>query len=459
TIIRKNARIADNDINKIKSLMKAYREREISKSPWQQLMLAVGLLVFVLIIVFLANHYFAMQSTAEQIPETGAVPINLGFLLLIALAIVNNHFLGFSSILIPFALFGLSAAILINLQFGVLYSVCGMLLINPFINWEPFAPIVLLLATISAMIVLHRQNMYHEYFTIWFYLFVATGLSNIALSLYKNDPLMMLARNFGYGTISTILSSLGIYVAIKYYERKWNRATKQTLLELLDFNHPLLKKLANNAVGTYHHSLLVGNLAERAAEAIGANPLLARVGSYYHDIGKIIHAEIFTENNEDSAEHHEQWGPAESAKMIKNHVKEGITLANKYHIPKPVIDIIMQHHGSSKIRYFLDQAEKSSDRVDPEIYMYPGPRPQSKEAALVMLADIVESTTKAKSITSEEGIIKIIDDTIDRMIKEGQLDEAPISIKELNLVKHSMIPVLESIYRKRLDYPEEMAHV
>jgi putative nucleotidyltransferase with HDIG domain len=196
----------------------------------------------------------------------------------------------------------------------------------------------------------------------------------------------------------------------------------------------------------------VGNLAERAAEAIGANPLLARVGSYYHDIGKIINTEIFTENNADSAEIHDEMSPDKSASLIKNHVLEGIALAKKYKIPRPVIDVIMQHHG---IRYFYDRAEKMNLSTEAKDYQYPGPRPQSKEAVLVMIADIVESTTKAKTITSEKDIEKIIDDTISRLIREGQFDEAPITMKDLSNIKQSMLPVLGSIYRKRLDYPEE----
>jgi len=246
----------------------------------------------------------------------------------------------------------------------------------------------------------------------------------------------------------------GVMIIVPYYERKWNRATKQTLLELLDFNHPLLKKLATEAVGTYHHSLIVGNLTERAAEAIGANPLLARVGSYYHDIGKVVNTQIFTENNEDSPEIHDNLDPQESARLIRNHLAEGIELAQKYKIPQPVIDIIRQHHGNSLIRFFYDKAQKSGNPVPQDEYRYPGPLPQSKEAVLVMLADIVESTTKAKTIENEEDIAQIIDAAINRLIKENQLDEAPITLKDLMIVKESFIPVLESIYRKRLDYPE-----
>ncbi|MDD4099866.1 MAG: HD domain-containing protein, partial [Candidatus Cloacimonetes bacterium] len=141
--------------------------------------------------------------------------------------------------------------------------------------------------------------------------------------------------------------------------------------------------------------------------------------------------------------------------IIKSHVLEGIALAKKHKIPQPVIDILMQHHGNSVIRYFHDKAEKLSLDVPLQAFQYSGPRPQSKEAVLVMLADVVESTTKAKNIQSEEDIIKIIDDTIARLIREGQFDEAPITLKDLNTVKQSMLPVLGSIYRKRLDYPEE----
>jgi putative nucleotidyltransferase with HDIG domain len=300
-----------------------------------------------------------------------------------------------------------------------------------------------------------QQKAHHEYLSIWFYLLFSSTLVNLAVSIYKSDPINVVFRNIGFGTISSAISIIGIIMVVPYYEKKWNRATKQTLLELLDFNHPLLKKLATSAVGTYHHSLIVGNLAERAAEAINANPLLARVGSYYHDIGKIINTEIFTENNADSAEIHDVMMPDKSASLIKNHVLEGITLAKKYKIPQPVIDVIMQHHGDSVIRYFYDRAGKLNLPTQMTDYQYPGPRPQSKEAALVMIADIVESTTKAKTITNESDIEKIIDDTISRLIREGQFDEAPITMRDLFKIKQSMLPVLGSIYRKRLDYPDE----
>ena len=195
-------------------------------------------------------------------------------------------------------------------------------------------------------------------------------------------------------------------------------------------------------------------VAERAAEAIGANSLLARVGSYYHDIGKVMAPEVFTENNEVSDEVHSHYTPEESAELIRNHVREGVVLANKHRIPQAVTDIILQHHGRSLIRFFLDAALRSGEEVDQENFRYTGPLPQSKEAALVMLADVVESTTKSKSPGSEEEIVKTIDETIQRLLREGQFDEAPITIKELAEARDAMAPILAGIYRKRLEYPE-----
>ncbi|CAO81091.1 hypothetical protein; putative membrane protein [Candidatus Cloacimonas acidaminovorans str. Evry] len=453
-IVRKNSRVTEEEVRKLESLQEAYKRQKIRKSPLQEMFLSLGLLMFIFVVIFLANHYYGVQSKEEKIPVADFLPVNLGFIVLVILTVLSNFVLSGSNLIIPFAMIAIAGAILVNFEFGLLYSVCNILVISPFLNWETFTPVIMLLSTIICLLILRRQKVWHEYLMIWLYLLISLLVVIICLGIYKRDSIITIMRSIGYAFISASLSITGILLIVPYYEKKWNRATKQTLLELLDFNHPLLKRLATEAVGTYHHSLVVGNLAEHAAEAIGANPLLARVGSYYHDIGKIINPEIFTENNEDSGEIHSQIEPNESAQLIRNHVTEGIALAKKYKIPQPVIDIIMQHHGDMIIRYFYEKANKEGKELDANAYRYPGPRPQTKEAALVMLADIVESTTKAKEIESETDIAKIIDDTITYLLKEKQFDEAPISMKDLKIVKQSFIPVLESIYRKRLDYPE-----
>lgn len=454
-IIRKNARITETDLNKINSLQAAYKNREIGKSSLQTLLLALGLLIFYFIIIYLSNMYFVHTQQKNVNQAVDPLPLNLGFIILVLAAVANNYILGYNNILIPFALTVISAAILIGPEFSIFYGLGSLLVVSPFVNWETYTPVIMILSTMTSIMLIIRYNAFHEYLNIWFYLVLSGILVNLSLGVYKNDPLLTILSNIGFCLISATISVIGILLIVPHYEKKWQRATKQTLLELLDFDHPLLKRLATEAVGTYHHSLIVGNLSERAAEAIGANPLLARVGSYYHDIGKIINTEIFTENNDDSTQIHDGIQPDESANLIKGHVLEGIELAKHYKIPKPVIEIIMQHHGTSHIRYFLEQAKKNQSQPDMQNFTYPGPKPQSKEAVLVMLADIIESTTKAKNISSEADIVTIIDQTIQRLMKENQFDEAPITLKELHIAKETMLPVLESIYRKRLDYPDD----
>jgi len=453
-IVRKNSRVTADDVRKLESLQEAYRRQKIRKSPLEEMFLTLGLLLFIFVVIFLANHYYGVQSKEAKIPVADFLPVNLGFLLLVIFTVLSNFVLSLNNLIIPFAMIAIAGAILVNFEFGLLYSVCNILVISPFLSWETFTPVLMLLSTVMCLLILKRQNAWHEYLMIWLYLLISLAVVTLCLGIYKRDTLMTILRYLSYDFISASLSVTGILLIVPFYEKKWNRATKQTLLELLDFNHPLLKRLATEAVGTYHHSLVVGNLAEHAAEAIGANPLLARVGSYYHDIGKVINPEIFTENNEDSGDIHSQMEPEESAQLIRNHVTEGIALAKKYKIPQPVIDIIMEHHGDSIIRYFYEKAHKEGKELDKDVYRYPGPRPQTKEAAIVMLADIVESTTKAKEIENEEDIAQIIDATIHYLLQEKQFDDAPLSMQDLKKVKQSFIPVLDSIYRKRLDYPE-----
>jgi len=454
-IVRKNARVREADVEKLASLHQAFRNHYGRRNSWEQLLLVLGLFGLFVVVLLMTDQY--LESHRLRHPERffEIFPINLGYVILVLIAIVNNVLLGYGTLLIPFAMMVIAVSLLISYDFGIFYAICGLILVFPFVGADLDNMIIKLVVSLMTVMMLRKMQSQTEYFTIWLYLFIASLIGGLTLSLYKNDPIGTIFSNIGLLGLSSVISVVGLILILPYFEKRWHRATKQTLLDLLDFNHPLLKRLAVEAAGTYHHSLIVGNLTERAAEAIGANPLLARVGSYYHDIGKVLHRDIFTENNEFSSEIHDHLSPEESAAMIKEHVLEGIELARKFKIPQPVVEIIRQHHGTSAIRFFLGKAQKSNREVDPQLYQYDGPIPKTKEAALVMLADIVESTTKAKDVTSEEEIVKIINDTTMKLINEGQLDDSPITIKDLVLAKEAMVPVFASIYRKRLDYPPD----
>lgn len=230
------------------------------------------------------------------------------------------------------------------------------------------------------------------------------------------------------------------------------------LLELANLNHPLLRELVIRAPGTYHHSHLVGILAEAAAGAIGSNPLLARVGAYYHDIGKIKKPMYFTENVK-GVSPHERLNPHMSALIIASHVKEGMELARNAHLPQTIIDMIPQHHGTKMIGYFFERARELATpgmgEIDEKDFRYPGPKPQSREAGLLLLADGVEGAVRALKEKSPTRIQQTVDSIINKSFAEGQLDECELTLKDLHATSRAFTRILLGIYHQRIEYPRE----
>ncbi|WP_224249508.1 HD family phosphohydrolase [Hyalangium gracile] len=241
-------------------------------------------------------------------------------------------------------------------------------------------------------------------------------------------------------------------------EALFGYASDIKLLELANLNHPALKELIVQAPGTYHHSIIIGTLVENAAEAIGANPLLARSCAYYHDIGKGRNPLYFGENQK-GENRHDSLAPAMSAVIIKRHVTEGLEMARQYRLPKLVADAIPQHHGTRAVGYFLHKAIKEQEGkenpqpIDESIYRYPGPKPQFREAALVMIADAVEASTRAMPEPTKAKLQAQVQKMINIIFSEGQLDECDLTLKDLNLIASSFLHTLEGIYHARPEYP------
>lgn len=258
------------------------------------------------------------------------------------------------------------------------------------------------------------------------------------------------------GAVNGILSAVLMIGALPYLESAFSITSMIKLLELSNPNHYLLKRLLLEAPGTYHHSLMVGNLAEASAEAIGANPLLVRVGSYYHDIGKIKRPEYFVENQRGFDNPHEKIAPALSALIITSHVKEGIELAKEANLPDDIIAFIEQHHGNSLAKYFYNMAmeEDEEGRVSEDSFRYEGPRPQSKEVALVMLADSVEAAVRSLKEPTTASIKEMIDKIIKDKLNDGQLDLCDLTFRDLHTISESFATILEGVYHKRIEYPE-----
>ncbi len=257
-----------------------------------------------------------------------------------------------------------------------------------------------------------------------------------------------------HGLASAVLA-VGVFVVLAMV---FGVTTRLQLMELAQAEHPLLRRLQEEAPGTYHHSMLVGALAERAAARVGADALLVRVGAYYHDIGKLAMPGNYVENMLDGAQSpHDSMASVESARIIRAHVTNGIELGRKYHLPAVVRDFIPQHHGTRLVTFFYRQAVENGEAVEPKDYRYDGPRPQSREAAIVMLADSSEAVARARQDEGVGGLDQMVDSVFAERLAEGQLDECDITLRELQVVAASFKATLRAVYHPRVQYPSPTA--
>lgn len=229
--------------------------------------------------------------------------------------------------------------------------------------------------------------------------------------------------------------------------------TRIQLMELGQLSHPLLRQLQEKAPGTFHHSVMVGNLAERAADVTGADPLLARVGCYFHDIGKIAKPAYYIENQLDTGNPHDKLDPVVSARVVAEHVTTGLELAARYRLPACVRAFIPEHHGTRLVTYFFRKASATDPSTDPERFRYPGPKPQSKETAIVMLADSVEAVVRASKDKSFERIDQLVDEVISERVAEGQIDDSDLTMRDLKRIGDAFKETLRGIYHPRIEYP------
>lgn len=286
--------------------------------------------------------------------------------------------------------------------------------------------------------------------------YLVTGLALTLLGGFSFGSLLgTVAWGFLGATLYTVLT-LGGFVPL--LEKVTGISTTQTLLELSDLNAPLLRELSLKAPGTYAHSINIANLAEAACEAIGADSLLVRAGSYYHDIGKMVNPQYFVENQPKGRNPHDRLPPLRSAAIIRDHVRDGVRLANEHRLPPVIHDFVREHHGTSLIRYFYDKAveeagEDGGGDVNPGDFAYLGPKPQSRETAILMLADGIESATRVLGDPTPERIRATIDAIVEARLREGQLDQCPLTLREIDQSVGAFARVLVGMYHRRIDYP------
>ena len=282
---------------------------------------------------------------------------------------------------------------------------------------------------------------------------LAIGLFNEMNSLWWFVGNMLLG--VGNGVVSAMVS----LAVLPYFEAVFKITTSQTLMELSNLSHPLLKQLMMTAPGTYQHSLMVANLAEAGAEAIQADVVLCRTASYFHDVGKMRRPIFFTENQFSSENPHHRLSPRMSKMIIVSHTKDGLDMADNHRLPNVIKKVIAEHHGTSQVSFFFKQAQLAENKndVDEDDFRYPGPKPSFKESGIVMLADSVEAATRSLKEPSLTKIENLVEDIFKMKVSDGQLDQSGLSLQELDLIKNSFLRIFRSVYHSRLNYQEELS--
>jgi putative nucleotidyltransferase with HDIG domain len=289
-------------------------------------------------------------------------------------------------------------------------------------------------------------------------------LANMTLiggcGLITNQSFSTIGWGMLIGLLNGLLSAILAMGILPFLESAFSVTTVVRLLELSNFNHPLLKRLMMEAPGTYNHSVLVGNLAEAAADAIGADTLLVRVGSYYHDVGKLKRPYFFIENQGQNENPHDKLQPSLSAMIITSHVREGMEMLRQARFPEEVVALTEQHHGTGLLSMFYKKAQEhalDSDSVREEAFRYPYHKPQSKEAALILLADITQAAMQALKQTAKGQVEETVRNVIKSRMEDGQLQECPLTFRDLQLIEEAFLRVLSGMNHSRLTYPEQAA--
>ena len=455
-IVQNHQKITEDIYRKLHALEQAYPEP--SGEEKQEVVQTIFSLIsqfiyyFFILSLFVIFFYFLHPKILATF---SLFRISIIFTIISAIIIIIiQYFSSLSLYLIPFGLPIILLAFLIDIPAAVIFGLVNFLILIGLTNWDFSTAFIISFSGLAAVLALANPRSRSDFYNATFYMILFFAILTLIFGFIQSEKFFTMLRNFGWGIGGSFISLIGSMVLLAPIEQRLPVITNIHLLELGDFSRPLLKTLSEVASGTYHHSIIVGNLAETGAKSIGANPFIARVGSYYHDIGKTKNPDYFIENIKEDHNAHDNLTSVQSAQIVKRHVEDGVKLAKENHIPKGIIDIIQQHHGTSQISYFYQQAKNNGEEPNKEDFYYDGPKPQTKESAIVMIADIIESTTKSIDNPTYEEIKNTVNKTINRLVDIDQLSESGISLKELKILKESIMPILLGIYQKRVAYPE-----
>ncbi|MFX0549210.1 HD family phosphohydrolase [Hathewaya histolytica] len=360
--------------------------------------------------------------------------------------------------LIPLAFAPMILTLLINYKLATTISILNGIFLSIAVKFNPPVVILIMLNAVICSICIKKMDERSDILYSSLYIAIINSLATFSLGvLQSNNNILDSLYKSSAMLIASILSGIFTIGFLPVFESVFDVVTTIKLLELANPNNPLLKRLLTEAPGTYHHSMLVANLSELAAEAIGANSVFARVACYYHDVGKLKRPYFFRENQMGGINPHDKIGPTLSTLIITSHVKDGVELAKEYKIPKAIQDIIIQHHGSSLVKYFYITMKNSTDKPEDVLeddFRYQGADPLSKEAGIIMLADGVEAAVRSIKEPNKEKIEKMVDSIIKARLDSGHLDNSDLTLRDLKDIKEAFLKGLSGIYHERIEYPK-----
>ncbi|MFR5641948.1 MULTISPECIES: HD family phosphohydrolase [Clostridium] len=363
-----------------------------------------------------------------------------------------------SPFMIPLALAPLLMTMLINYKISLFVNSMNVIIVAALTGFNSQVIIIAIVNALVGATILRKMQQRNDILYSTLYIAVLSGVITFATGVILSSNLKDIFLNSAFSIIGTVFAGVLATGLLPFLESTFNIVTTLKLLELSNPNSPLLKKLLMEAPGTYHHSMLVANLAELAAEEVKANPVIARIGAYYHDVGKTTRPYFFKENQISKENPHDKITANLSTLIIISHVKEGLELAKEYNIPEVIQDIIAQHHGTTLVKYFYYTVKNNSenpDEVREEDFRYPGPIPSTKEAGIIMLADSVEAAVRSINEPTKGKIEEMVNNIIKDKLHSGQLNDCDLTLKDLETIRKCFLKTLNGIYHQRIEYPTE----
>ena len=454
-VYKKNQTIVEEGKPITEAQIQALDELGLLNNSKFNISLYLALAIMIIIVMYIQNRYLKKYYKDIYNNSSKLIMINIITIMTIVFARVFSIA---SPYLIPLACTPILLTLLLNYRISLVVSITNIILMAVAVSFNTEIIILTIVSVIVGATFLKKMQQRNDIVYSCIYIAILNGVMTLSISALVTSNLKEILLDTAFILVGSLLSGILSTGLLPFFESMFDIVTNVKLLELSNPNNPLLKKLLMEAPGTYHHSVIVANLAEVATEAVGGNALLARIGAYYHDIGKTKKPYFFKENQLGKENPHDDITPELSKLLIISHVKDGLELAKEYKLPKVIQDFIPTHHGKTLVKYFYLTAKNNAENPDDikeEDYMYPGPKPKTKEQCILMLADSVEAAVRSINNPTKEKIENMVDNIVKDKLSSGQLDDSQLTISDVKKIKKCFLKKLNGKYHERIEYPKD----